>query len=266
MSDDQFLLLSKFLPALALPLSLALGLAAFGLVLLAVGALRTGGALALIAFSLLWAASTPQVAARMAAGLENRYPAMVIDSVPQADVIVVLGGGLRPPIETRLDLELASAGDRLWYAARLYRAGRAPSILVSGGNVFDDPRIEPEAIYAAALLRNWGVEPAAIGTEARSRNTLENARLSAGWLREDRAERVLLVTSALHMPRAMERFRAEGFDPIPAPTDFRAPAPQRPLALDWIPSADALALTTAVVHEWLGILAYRLRDRLEAPR
>jgi uncharacterized SAM-binding protein YcdF (DUF218 family) len=72
-------------------------------------------------------------------------------------------------------------------------------------------------------------------------------------------KRVLLVTSALHMERALAVFRSSGLDPIPAPTDYRVTVPERRSPAEWLPAPDALSATHAALWERAGLLAYRLR-------
>jgi uncharacterized SAM-binding protein YcdF (DUF218 family) len=107
--------------------------------------------------------------------------------------------------------------------------------------------------------------------ETESLNTYENAILSKPMLQAEEAETVLLVTSALHMPRSVAIFEKQGIPVIPAPTDYEF------LQADWqvtdsgdrlfyamsfMPEADSLELTTQTLKEYLGILIYRLRGWL----
>ena len=94
---------------------------------------------------------------------------------------------------------------------------------------------------------------AAIVMESASRDTRENAGLTRAILAQRGYRRVLLVTSALHMPRALAKFRAEGIDAIPAPTDHEAQGVTT--VSDWIPSTTALDGTSRALKEWIGLLA-----------
>ena len=117
------------------------------------------------------------------------------------------------------------------------------------------------------LLEFMGIPSSAILLEDQSRNTSENASFSAPLLRERNAQEILLVTSASHMPRAAALFKAQGFQVIPAPTDFIVAdrdweaLSQGSLAsklLNLFPSASSLNLTTNALKEYLGLLALRL--------
>ena len=73
----------------------------------------------------------------------------------------------------------------------------------------------------------------------------------------------LLVTSAVHMPRAAAVFRSAGVEIVPSPTDFNAVDTEQPELLSWIPDAASLAATTIAIKERLGTLSYRLRGWID---
>jgi uncharacterized SAM-binding protein YcdF (DUF218 family) len=178
---------------------------------------------------------------------------------PEVDAIVVLGGSLDPPLSPRLYLDLSGAIDRIWHGVRLFRAGRAATVLLSGGNVFPLPGVEGESFYAAQLMEEWGVPRSSILVEDLSRNTYENALYSKELLEENGLKKVLLVTSALHMPRALRVFRSNGIDAIAAPTDYNIVDLEQPEIINWIPSLNAMGSLSALIREKLGIIVYRYR-------
>jgi uncharacterized SAM-binding protein YcdF (DUF218 family) len=126
-------------------------------------------------------------------------------------------------------------------------------VIVSGGNVFPQSRVESEAVYTRELLREWGVPADRIVIEGESRNTYENALETKRLLEARGLRKVLLVTSARHMPRALGLFQGAAIDAVPAPTDFRVVSYDQPAVFNWFPNADALAATTDALHEYLGI-------------
>jgi uncharacterized SAM-binding protein YcdF (DUF218 family) len=145
------------------------------------------------------------------------------------------------------------------HAARLYRAGKAPLVVASGGN---PPHLGAEASESedmADLLVEWGVPREAIVTEGASLDTRENAVGTARLLTARGLRRILLVTSALHMTRAAAAFRAAGLEVLPAPTDYQAVDAREVTWLDWLPDAGALARSSRALHEHLGRVWYRLR-------
>jgi len=155
--------------------------------------------------------------------------------------------------------ELQAGGQRLIHAARLYRASRAPLIIMSGGNVVRDDRYEDESIAAADMMVELGVPRSALATETRSRNTYENAVETARVLREKGLRRVLLVTSASHMPRAMAVFRSQDIDSVAQPTHVISVEVEKPGPLRWLPDAEFLQHSQLAIKEYLGFFVYRWR-------
>lgn len=212
----------------------------------------------LVATVLLTALSLPVVAGALAQRLEARYPALPKSGPLQgeAQAIVVLGAGLyyQPP-EYVADSPTGTLLVRLRYAAHLAERTGLP-LLVAGGSVFG--RGEPEAqIMRRVLETEWRVPVRWV--EGESRNTAENATKSAVLLKAEAIERVLVVTHALHIPRAMACFEHAGLTPIAAPTRFVSAGQASPSVLDYIPSASALGLSSQALHEYLGLFWYRLR-------
>jgi len=185
---------------------------------------------------------------------------------------VLLGGGEEPADWPQPTAGLNAAGDRMVYAAWLYQQGAAPRILASGGIVgVDGPAVQPGAAAMAELLQIMGVPAEAVILEGRSRNTYENAVETKQLLAAEEIDRILLVTSALHMPRSRAIFTRQGFDVVPAPTDFTVtqadwdyywtpdPAIQ---VFNLFPSAEALDWTMRALKEYIGLAVYRLRGWL----
>lgn len=248
--------LAKLGGYLVSPLILVLGLGLLAALCLARGRRSMAIGLASIAFAGLWLASTPIVAQALIGALESPYPALTIEATPQADAIVVLGGsvaGRHPP--QRPYIGLNSASTRVWYAAQLYRAGKAKWIVVAAGGQpeFANQQVEAEAI--AEMLVTLGVPARAIQLDAQSRNTRENAVNARAILDRLGARRVLLVTSAQHMPRALKTFAKVWANSdnllIPAPTDVEV-VEMRFSAFSWIPSPSALVGVTKALKEYAG--------------
>ncbi len=249
----SMLLLIKILSQIAYPLLASLLLAIGAGLLLWRGRRQTGAWLLTIAIAWLWLWSTPVFGDWLRATLEQRYPAVSVDSLPTADAIVLLGGAVQPaaPPE-RPDPDLSAAADRVWHAARLYHAGKAPFILISGGKLPWSSADLPEAEAIADLLRPLGVPDSALILETHSRTTRENRDDSLPILHAHGAHRILLVTSALHMPRAMALFSKSELELIPAATDFEISRPIDTHPLRWFPDAQALADSTRAFKEYLG--------------
>ncbi len=253
------LFLSKLLPLLVYPLGLAILLVIVGTLFRQRRARWISSLLLLLAAFGLWIAATPFVASSLASRLENRFPARPIADVEAADVIILLGGVLSQSASLPVEINIGDPVDRVFVAARLFRAGKAPKIVVVGGNLPWESSTQAEAELLADLLVELGVPREAIVVETESRNTHENAVNAATIFAEAGWKRGLLVTSALHMPRALAAFRKAGLDVVPVPTDFRALPPFYESPLDLLPNADALALTTNVMKEMIGGWVYRSR-------
>ena len=255
----MFFYLSKLAPAFLFPPGLTIVLLV-GAAFLRRRRPTLAGAVVFIALASTWALSTHFVAETFLRSLESRYPTILPADAPQADAIVVLGGYLHSPGGTHAFSELNESGDRLWMGAQLFRAAKAPLVLLTGGNVpmFRGHSVS-EALAAKDLLQAWGVPGAAILVETESRNTRENATLSSPILAGKGARRLLLVTSAFHMPRAVAIFRRAGMDVTPVPTDYQSGWDDGDLPFRVLPDAESMYKSNLALREWLGLSVYRLR-------
>jgi len=251
-------LASKLLGPLGDPLVLALALSACAL--LAWKRRRLAFRLLIASFALLLIFSSSILANALQHSLEDHYPDPG-DNPPQAQAIVVLGGTLHMPYARHHTTGLIESSDRLLLAFRLYRAGKAPLVFCSGGNnpIGTSSGQLPEATWMARLLEEWNIPATAIQQEGGSINTRDNALMSYQALSPRGIHRILLVTSAMHMPRAAGAFRKAGFEVIAAPADFRTGWGQATLSSRLLPSVNNLLASDQALHEWLGILVYRLR-------
>lgn len=208
----------------------------------------------------LWLASTPLFASFALRTLEQKYPLLAIAETPSADVAIVLGGGVRPPNVDNPYPDLAEAADRILHTIRLWRAGKVKMILVTGGSVALRSNMTSEADAMNQILITLGVKRDVILIESVSRNTHENAVNSKTIWDQQGFTSGLLITSALHMPRALNVFAAQKLTLKPVPIDARAgafAAISFPLSL--LPDVHALDATTGVVKEWIGVVVYQLR-------
>lgn len=253
------ILFDKLLTVAILPLgaALILGLLALALSLTRFRKfMRVALAIAVIG---LWIASTPAFSHWLAYQLGSQYPPRAVEEFPTADAIVLLGGFLQQPLPPRVAPDLGAGADRALEAVRLYRAGKAPVIVVSGGNLPWRFGSAPEAELIGDLLVELGVPRSALVLETESRNTHENAVSTARIFAERGWTSGLLVTSGTHMPRALATFRQAGLDLMPAPADIETRLPDVAVPLDLLPDLDALGRTTIAVREFVGGLVYRFR-------
>ena len=224
-----------------------------------------------LSVALLWFESTLTCVCLLGLPLERPYLAtQAAESLPKADAIVLLGGGIGKT-EAMTYPDMFEGADRIWHAARLFKAEKAPTIIVSGTN---------DLAATVPLLLDFGVPREAIVVDNTSRNTYENSRftekllLSSGvgttnvsvhcspspstFASSDSSPSVLLVTSAWHMPRACGNFSKTSLRVIPAACDFSANNAYHGARhfWDWIaPSADMMARSFYLSKEWLGRLA-----------
>jgi len=261
----MFVFLSKFLPIFVYPLSL--GCIALIVALLLRKREKLGKFLVIFTLVILWLGGNRWVTMALARSLEWQY--LPEGEIQTADAIVVLGGGTDSPEAPRPIVEMNSAGDRVVYGAHLYHEGKAPVIVLSGGSItWLGSRTSTPADEMASLMEMLGVPDEALNLQDKSQNTYEDATLSAAVLKDLGAERIILVTSAMHMPRSMGLFEKQGFEVIPAPTDFKVteagwknlwePNLEGQL-VNFFPTASNLGATTNVIKEYLGMLVYRFR-------
>ena len=255
--------LGKVLGRLVSPIAFCLVGQLFGILLFALGARRLGGLVVVGSFVVLWAFSLPGLADDLRWSLERLHPAVPIESLPDASAILLLGGGTSAAIPPRLTVDLGPAADRVLYTARLFRAGKAPLVVVSGGSVDWLPEGSQGAPGMVSLLVEWGVPVEAMLIEAESRNTYENTQNSARLLAERGVEDVLLVTSAMHMRRALACCRSAGLRCHPAPTDFNIIERDSAGILDWMPDSQALDGSSKAIREWVGYLVYAMRGWID---
>ncbi|MDW8280292.1 MAG: YdcF family protein [Myxococcales bacterium] len=258
----MFIVLSKVLPPLLLPTGLSLWLGGAALILFRSRPRAARGLLA-AGLLVLGLAATPLCSDALLRSLEDRHPLAPAVQSPVADAIVVLGGGTTGRSAEQPEVEISASGGRLLHGLRLYQAGKAPLLILSGGGLGDG---ESEAEQMRTILREWGVPDRALLLEPRSRNTYENAVETVELAARHRLRRLLLVTSAFHMPRALALFRrqgrARGIDIVPSPTG-RYTGHRRPFRLlAVLPDAGALANSTLALREQLGLAVYWLRGWL----
>lgn len=203
----------------------------------------------------IFATPLPELAVR---SLENRFP---VPQVTADDIagIVVLGGATADGAvaAARGQPGLNSSAERLTTAIALQRSMPDHKIIVSGfsGRLF--PRGWNEAEITTRFFEQQGLDMSKVHFEAKSRNTAENARLTAELVgKMDRPW--LLITSARHMPRAVASFREAGLSVLPYPVDYLT----EPAALTWPRNvSSSIGLMAMALHEWVGMLAYYVTGR-----
>jgi uncharacterized SAM-binding protein YcdF (DUF218 family) len=216
---------------------------------------RLAMSLILLATTALYGLSTPWVGGLLLKSLEISAPVSP-DTLRTADAIVVLGGGRRvdPAEYGGSDTLNGISLERLRYAAFLHRASGLPILATGGkpgGGRLAEGRIMQHVLHTEYALPTRWIEDASL-------TTWDNARLSAPPLKQAGVQRIVLVTHAWHLRRAVPLFEAQGLSVIPAGIQFSNTRIDS--ILDVLPTPAGLRDSTFALHEWLGILWYKLRS------
>ena len=253
----MLLFLSKLLAIIFYPVGFSFFLIAIAIAFRALGRKRTALVCLSLSIALLWFFSTPVVSYVLVRSLESKYPQPA--HVPKASAIVLLGGFTRPALPPRRDIEIGLFGDRILYAVRLFKEGKAPSIVCTGGKIpflLDFPGTEASSM-AHLLKESWGIDSSSIIVEDKAQNTHDHGpRVRAIFEQRGMKKDIILVTSAMHMHRSVKVFKKYGFNVIPASADFWCEAKSPLKVFSLLPSADALFASTTALHEYYGLLAY----------
>ena len=260
----MFFWLSKVLWNLVSPANLVPLLLSAGVALLYTPWRRAGRRLLAILTAGLLVIATVPLGGWMLSVLENRFPAPDL-ATGSVDGIVVLGGSVDQFLtKERGQLAVGGAIGRLTELVNLAKLNPNAKVVFSGGsgNLFNTDIKEADVL--TTYLERLGLDPGRLVAENQSRNTHENAAFSLRVAQPQPGDRWVLVTSAFHMPRAIGTFRRAGWpagDRIGYPVDYEyGPAgPNWPM-FDF--AAGLSALTTGI-HEWLGLVAYRVTGRSE---
>ncbi len=235
-----------------------------GLILLAVMGLVFwrkwwGRGLVGLALALLWLLSTEPVRDVLTRPLEFEYPALNVADLPAGPMaIVLLGGGIyeKAPEYGGRDELGRFAMMRTIYAAKIARE-TGLSVYATGGKSLTH-ETETEGMVMRRWLIYFGVPRAKVHAEVAANNTWQNALYIEKILKGKGIHRIVLVTSAWHMPRSVWCFRAQGLDVIAAPTDYLTKRSAYDVR-SYVPRWNVLAESGDALHEYLGLLWYRLR-------
>ena len=215
---------------------------------------RLANSLILLSTVALFILSTPWVGGLLQKSLEISAP-LSPAQLQAADAIVVLGGGRRiAATEYGGDTLKGISLERLRYAAHLHRISGLP-ILATGGKP-DGGTLPEGRIMQHILQSEYGISPRWI--EDAALTTWDNVRLSAPLLKQHNIRRIVLVTHAWHLRRAVPLFESQGLNVIPAGIQFSSTRIDS--ILDLLPTPAGLRDSTFALHEWLGILWYKLRS------
>ena len=247
--DDTalWMILRRLIKLLLRPVTLLLFLMVLGMTFKG-----TLGWMTVMALCMLYLLSVVPVSTLLVKGLEQ-HPAIAPDVCPEADAIIILGAG-RPYSSPEMAelLPTAFSLERIRYAAKLAQRCHLP-VMASGGG-----RLPEAETMARVLNKDYGVQTEWV--ESTSRNTFENA-VNAKEILGNERNKVIVVTHAWHMPRAVMSFQKQGFEVVPAPTSFIwRSIPWKSLAY-WVPSSRHLLKSELALHEYLGIGWYWVANK-----
>jgi uncharacterized SAM-binding protein YcdF (DUF218 family) len=261
--DPMFFLLSKVLGFFAVPSNAIAAICVLGAGLSLTRSPRAGRRTLIVGVSLLLLFGYSPAGNVLLLSLSERFPAWQFDG-HDPDGIIVLGGAIDSEVSAaRHSLETDSSAERIIAMLELARRFPNARVVYSGGSGNLINNSVPEAPIAGQLLEHFGIARERVVLEDQSRTTYENADLVRQLLSPKPGQRWLLVTSAFHMPRSIGAFRAAGFKVEAYPVDWRTRG--------WVDAAmpfdklsAGLARTDLAVHEWTGLIAYRLTGRSSA--
>ena len=240
----------KILPLIFSPLFFIISLIIFGLI---IGSKK----ISLTGVIILVILSMPIVSDKLIAYLESDYELIKPSKVESADAVVVLSGMVKT-IQTKngLDYEWGEAADRIFAGIDLFKSNKAPVLILTGGKLPWSIGV-PEGEYLRNVAIDLGVPKKDILITENVENSDQEAKAIKKILLLDNPK-VILVTSAFHMPRAQLVFEAAGINVIPFPVDFIIGA-EKLTFMSFIPSAGSFASTSFFVREIIGRTYYSLK-------
>jgi uncharacterized SAM-binding protein YcdF (DUF218 family) len=251
--------LHKLLPLLLSPIVVVLAL-------VLVGAWRRSRAILVAAALVLWTLSTPVIADALLRAVEGHRVRLEAATMPKADAVVVLSGMLTH-VQGKKGLvsEWGEAADRLFGGLELMQADNAPRLVLTRGLLPWQGKIRAEGEILREIAIAAGVPAEKILLTAPAMNTADEAvgvrQLLSGTASGSTSgptPRVLLVTSAFHMPRSKALFERQGLTVIEYPVDLRVDE-TRGAPMKYLPDSEALDRSDIALRELLGRLYYALR-------
>jgi uncharacterized SAM-binding protein YcdF (DUF218 family) len=253
----MFFELSKLLSFFLMPSNIMVILGLAGITLLAIGYARAGRWLLITSIMLIAAVGILPIGSGLALPLEERFPHWDATRGAPAGVIVLGGGAIKSEISAgRGEISVGDTADRIIAAVELTRRYPSARVVFVG---------RTEADFVIRFFEKLGLPGDRIFVERNSRNTIENARFAKQLVLPKPEERWLLVTSAMHMPRAVGVFRKAGFNVDAYPVDYRTTSTRG--LWTFLPSAlmGGIGIMDRAVHEWSGLLVYWITGRIAVP-
>jgi len=260
-------LFKKIVTPFFLPLPLGLLISFLGLFLLwFTKRQRTGKVLVTVGMCTVALLSYGPISGALLAPLEHQFEPFKTENYARnllpnkgdsIKYVVVLGGGHSDDPEVPVTSRLSDpALKRLLEGIRIFRENPGSKLVLSGRGAFSHL---PEATVMAEVAAFIGVDGDDVILEPESDDTKDQARLIRFIVGKDR---FVLVTSALHLPRAMALFRKMGMDPIPGPAEISSQEKRKLTPQSFFPQPVALSRSSRAIHEYLGLIWARLRGQI----
>jgi uncharacterized SAM-binding protein YcdF (DUF218 family) len=173
------------------------------------------------------------------------------------DVAIVLGGGTTYDFETGM-IDFHESGDRFFIALQLYKQKKVKKLLLSGGSGSMVKTEQKEAKFIKQYLMNIGVPEQDILIDSTSKNTYENAVNSKNIIDKMGYHKIMLITSAYHIPRAKACFKKLGMPVFALPVDYEHGPRVYYFDHLFLPQTKAFRLWETILHEWIGFISYKI--------
>ena len=207
------LILNKLLPIFVLPLGLALILLVYALV-------SKKSWPIVVAITMLYVAAIPATGSRLVHWLESRYAMLAPSDLTESDAIVALSGFGGPPVAPGYVPNLSDASERLEAGITLWQQKKAKLLVFTGGRLPWSKQSEVEGELAKRIAVARGIPEDRIIVTREVGNTADESQAIAELARERKWNRIILVTTAWHMPRAARLFRKAGVNFVPFPVQL----------------------------------------------
>ena len=243
--------LHKILPLFLMPIIVVI-------LLIVIGLYKKRNSLIYFTIALLYMLSTPIFSDAFFKLVERNQYRKSITSIEQADAIVVLSGMLS--IHEIDGEEYIDWGDpdRFFGGVELMKAGKAPNLIFTGAKMPWGKSSRTEGAVLTDYSIEYGISPDQIFISGPVTNTVDEAiavkKMTLG-------NKIILVTSAFHIPRAQMLFENEGFEVVPYPVDFKSLTADSLTAMDYLPNAQSLSKTELGMRELMGRLFYWMQLR-----
>jgi uncharacterized SAM-binding protein YcdF (DUF218 family) len=248
--------LSKVLSFFLVPSNIMVGVGLAGIALLAIGYARAGQRMLVASIVLIAAVGVLPIGRGLALPLEARFPPWDAKRGPPTGIIALGGGVIKSEISTeRGEVAVGRTVNRIIAAVELARRYPGARVVFAGRD---------EADFVIRFVEKFDVSKDRVIVERESRNTVENAAFAKQLVMPKAGERWLLVTSAMHMPRAVGVFRRAGFAVDAYPVDYLTSGAKDLRTLS-AALMGGIGITDLVVHEWIGLLAYWITGQISVP-